>query len=215
MHVDIWSDIVCPWCYVGKRRLESALAAFEDPDGVEVVHHSFQLDPSAARDRTSSRRERLMKKYGLTPEQMDESDTRMAEIAAAEGLAYHLEGVVSGNTRDAHQLVHFARAHAREDAMIERLYRAYFTEQRSVFERDSLVGLAHDVGLDAGAAADVLRERRYESAVEEDIDAARRLGITGVPFFVIDGKYGVSGAQQPAVFLEAFARAAAAVPDRH
>jgi len=208
MRVDVWSDIVCPWCYVGKRRFESALAAFAAGDAVEVVHHSFQLDPFAPRDRTSSRRERLMKKYALTPAQMDAMDARMTQLAAEEGLDYHLEGTVSGNTRDAHQLVHLAQEHGVQDAMIERLYRAYFTEQRSVFDPDSLVGLAQDVGLDRDDARGALREGRYDPAVDEDIDLARRIGITGVPFFVIDGKYGVSGAQQPSVFLEALGRSA-------
>jgi predicted DsbA family dithiol-disulfide isomerase len=208
VRVDIWSDIVCPWCYVGKRRFESALAAFEDGAGVEILHHSFQLNPSAPRHRTSSRREMLMKKYGLTPAQMEATDARMTQVAAEEGLDYHLEDTVTGNTRDAHQLVHLAREHGRQDEMIERLYRAYFTERRSVFEPDSLVELARDVGMDADLAGAALREGRYEPAVEEDIDIARRIGVTGVPFFVINGKYGISGAQPPAVFLEALSNSA-------
>jgi predicted DsbA family dithiol-disulfide isomerase len=208
VRVDIWSDIVCPWCYVGKRRFESALAAFEDGAGVEILHHSFQLNPSAPRDRTSSRREMLMNKYGLTPAQMEATDARMTQVAAEEGLDYHLEDTVTGNTRDAHQLVHLAREHGRQDEMVERLYRAYFTERRSVFEPDSLVELARDVGMDADLARGALREGRYEAAVEEDIDIARRIGVTGVPFFVINGKYGISGAQPPAVFLEALSNPA-------
>ena len=216
MRVDIWSDIVCPWCYVGKRRFERALAAYDaggDPeddleDRVAIVHHAFQLNPSAPRDRTSSRREMLMKKYRLTPEQMEETDTRMTRLAAEEGLDYHLELTVTGNTHDAHQLVQFAREQGQQDAMIERLYRAYFTEGRSVFDQDSLVELATDVGFDAVVARDALREGRYDWVVEEDIDLARRIGITGVPFYVFDGKYGLSGAQQSSVFLEALSRAA-------
>src|SRR5215216_2369082 len=149
MRVDIWSDIVCPWCYIGKRRFESALAAYDANGELEIVHHAFQLNPSAPRDRTASRREMLMQKYGLTPEQMVATDARMTQLAAEEGLDYHLEAAVTGNTRDAHQLVQFAREQARQDAMIERLYRAYFSEGRSVFEQDALVGLAVEVGLDA------------------------------------------------------------------
>ena len=116
MRVDIWSDIVCPWCYVGKRHFESALAAFDRADDVDLLHHSFQLDPAAPSDRTSSRRERLMQKYGLTSQQIDATDARMTQIAADEGLDYRLDGTVSGNTRDAHQLVHLAQGHARQDA---------------------------------------------------------------------------------------------------
>ncbi len=207
MRVDIWSDIVCPWCYVGKRRFESALAAYDAGRDVEIVHHAFQLNPSAPRDRTSSRREMLMTKYRLTPEQMAATDARMTQLAAEEGLDYHLEDTVTGNTRDAHRLVHFAREQGRQDAMIERLYRAYFTDGRSVFDQESLVGLAADVGVDADAARDALREGRYDSAVQEDVDLARRIGVTGVPFFVFNGKYGLSGAQPSSVFLEALSRA--------
>ena len=206
MRVDIWSDIVCPWCYVGKRRFETALAAFEG-DAVEVVHHSFQLNPSAPRESTTSRREMLMQKYGLTEARVDALDAQMTETAAAEGLHYRLEGTVTGNTLDAHQLVHLARAHGQQDAMIERLYRAYFSEGRSVFEAGSLVELAGEVGLDRETARTSLREGRYVAAVREDIEMARRIGISGVPFFVIDGRYGISGAQPPATFLEAFATA--------
>jgi len=206
MRVDIWSDIVCPWCYIGKRRFESALAAYDANGELEIVHHAFQLNPSAPRDRTASRREMLMQKYGLTPEQMVATDARMTQLAAEEGLDYHLEAAVTGNTRDAHQLVQFAREQARQDAMIERLYRAYFSEGRSVFEQDSLVDLAVDVGLDAEAVRKALREGRYDSAVQEDVDLARRIGITGVPFVVFNGKYGLSGAQPSSVFLEALSR---------
>src|SRR5919201_1933487 len=134
MRVDIWSDLVCPWCYVGKRRFEKALARYEHRDDVQIVHRSFQLNPAAPRDGTSSRREMLAQKYRLTPEQVVEMDARMTQTAAAEGLEYHLEGTTTGNTFDAHQLVHLAAAHGVQDAVIERLYRAYFTEQRSIFD---------------------------------------------------------------------------------
>jgi predicted DsbA family dithiol-disulfide isomerase len=212
MRVDIWSDIVCPWCYVGKRRFESALAAFTAGADVEILHRSFQLNPSAPRGQTSSRREMLMKKYRLTPEQMAATDARMTQLAAEEGLDYHLEATVTGNTRDAHQLVHLAREVARQDAMIERLYRAYFSEGRSVFDLESLAELATEVGLDADTARAALREGRYELAVQEDLDVARRIGVTGVPFFVFNGKYGLSGAQPSSVFLEALSKAAEESP---
>lgn len=208
MRVDIWSDIVCPWCYVGKRRFEAALAAY-GADGVEVVHHSFQLNPAAPRETTTSRREMLMQKYGLTEARADALDAQMTQIAAEEGLTYRLEATVTGNTLDAHQLVHLAREHGHQDAMLERLYRAYFSEGRSVFDRASLVELAHDAGLDRDTARVVLAEERYVPAVRDDIDMAQRLGISGVPFFVIDGRYGISGAQPSTTFLEAFTAATA------
>jgi predicted DsbA family dithiol-disulfide isomerase len=203
MRVDIWSDLVCPWCYVGKRRFETALASFDQAEAVQVVHHSFQLNPAAPRDHQTNRREMLMRKYRLTPQQVDEMDARMTQVAAAEGLDYRLDGTVSGNTADAHQLVHLAHAHGLQDAMVERLYRAYFVEQRSIFERDSLAVLAGEAGLDPPDAAAALRDGRFAAAVDQDLEAARRLGITGVPFFVIDERVGVSGAQAPGVFLEA------------
>jgi predicted DsbA family dithiol-disulfide isomerase len=208
MRVDVWSDIVCPWCYVGKRRFEKALTRFDGRADVQIVHHSFQLNPSAPHDQTSNRREMLMRKYRLTPAQVEEMDARMTHTAAAEGLDYHLDGTVTGNTFDAHQLVHLAHDRGMQDAMIERLYRAYFTEQRSIFDEESLVELASDAALNPDDARAVLRERRYADAVQSDIDSARRLGATGVPFFVIDEHYGVAGAQASDVFLEVLRTAA-------
>jgi len=207
MRVDIWSDIVCPWCYVGKRRFETALARFDDRDEVHVVHHAFQLNPAAARDQTSNRREMLMRKYRLSSAQAIEMDVRMTETAAVEGLEFHLEGTLTGNTFDAHQLVHLGLERGLQDAVIERLFRAYFTEQRSVFDPASLVDLGADAGLDDGEAAATLRENRFADAVTTDIDIARRLGVTGVPFFVFDERYAVSGAQPSNVFLDVFERA--------
>jgi predicted DsbA family dithiol-disulfide isomerase len=209
MRIDIWSDIVCPWCYVGKRRFETALASF-DAAPVEVVHRSFQLNPDAPRDRTTSRREMLMRKYRLTEARLDDMDAQMTQLAAEEGLQYRLDGTVTGNTLDAHQLVHLAREQELQDAMIERLYRAYFSEGRSVFEPESLVELAQDIGVEGDTARAVLTEGRYLSAVRDDIEQARRLGIAGVPFFVIDGRYGISGAQSSATFLDALTTAAGA-----
>jgi len=203
MRIDIWSDIVCPWCYVGKRRFEKALARYDNRDDVQIVHRSFQLNPAVPRDRTSSRREMLMHKYRLSPEQVVEMDARMTQTAADEGLDFNLEGTLTGNTFDAHQLVHLGQAHGLQDVVVERLFRAYFTEQRSVFDQASLVDLAVEAGLDRDEAAAALRDNRYADAVNADVDLARRLGATGVPLFVIDGRYGISGAQAPDVFLDA------------
>jgi predicted DsbA family dithiol-disulfide isomerase len=208
MRVDIWSDLVCPWCYVGKRRFENALARFDDE--VQIVHRSFQLNPAAPSDHISSRREMLMEKYRLSPAQAMQMDARMTQTAAAEGLEFHLEGTVTGNTFDAHQLMHLAYARGVQDEVIERFYRAYFTEQRSLFAQDSLVALATEAGLTRDEAAATLVDNRYAEAVKEDIEIARQLGVTGVPFFVIDDRYGMSGAQAPETFLEVLQQAAAA-----
>jgi predicted DsbA family dithiol-disulfide isomerase len=208
MNVNIWSDIVCPWCYLGKRRFEHALALFDHRDEVHVTHRSFQLDPSRPRHETTNRRAMLKAKYQLTDDKVLEMDARMERLAEIEGLKYHLtDSGLTGNTLDAHQLLQLAKERDVQDAVIERLYRAYFTEQRSVFEPDSLVALAGEAGLDAAEARDVLERDAYVTAVEADVSEARSLGVSGVPFFVIDGRYGVSGAQATEVFEQALARA--------
>jgi len=207
MQVDIWSDIVCPWCYVGKRRFETALASFDAADAVTVVYRSFQLNPAASTGETSDRREMLRRKYRLSDEQVEAMDARMTAVAAEEGLAFRLDLAGTGNTFDAHQLLHLAREHGRQEMAVDRLYRAYFSEGRSVFDRESLVALAQEAGLDSNDAADALDTRRYAAQVEGDIRTAQQLGATGVPFFVIDGRYGVSGAQSPQVFLEVLEKA--------
>ena len=206
MQVDIWSDIVCPWCYLGKRRFERALDGFERRDEVRVIHRSFQLDPAKPRGTTSSRRAMLMSKYRLSDDQVRTMDARMEQTAAADGLEYHLtDAGLTGNTLDAHQLVHLANSLGRADAMIERLYRAYFTEQRSVFDHASLVDLAAEAGVGADEARQALERDLFVDAVTRDLNEARSLGITGVPFFVFDGRFGVSGAQAFEVFTQALA----------
>jgi predicted DsbA family dithiol-disulfide isomerase len=207
MDVHIWSDIVCPWCYLGKRRFEHALALFDHRDAVQITHRSFQLDPSRPRHETTNRRAMLKAKYQLSDAKVQEMDTRMEGLADIEGLEYHLtEAGLTGNTLDAHQLLQLGKDRGIQDAVIERLYRAYFTEQRSVFERDSLVALAGEAGLDQAEARHVLDRDAYVDAVAVDVREARSLGVSGVPFFVI-GRYGVSGAQATEVFGEALARA--------
>jgi predicted DsbA family dithiol-disulfide isomerase len=209
MQVDIWSDIVCPWCYLGKRRFEKALDAFEGRDDVRISHRSFQLDPARAKGETSSRRAMLRSKYRLSDEQVRAMDQKMEQTAAAEGLEYHLTDVgLTGNTLDAHQLVHLAASHDREDEMIERLYKAYFTEQRSIFDLESLLALAVEERLDAAEVRDALEGGLYVDAVRRDLNEARSLGVTGVPFFVVDGRYGISGAQATDVFSRALTMAA-------
>jgi predicted DsbA family dithiol-disulfide isomerase len=208
MRVDIWSDVVCPWCYLGKRRFDEALESFDYHAEVQVAHRSFQLDPARPRYQTSSRREMLMAKYHLSTAQVSAMDEQMERTAAADGLEYHLTAAgQSGNTLDAHQLVHLASDRGLAEPMLERLYRAYFTEQRSVFDRDTLVELAADAGLDQADARQALAAELYADAVAADLTDARTLGISGVPFVVIDGRYGISGAQSIEVFGQALQRA--------
>ncbi len=207
MKVEIWSDIVCPWCYIGKRRFERALDAFPHRDAVEVEHRSFQLNPAAERGATGSRTDMLKQKYRLSDDEIATMDERMERLAAEEGLAYNLHATVTGNTLDAHRLVHLARLAGLGDAMVERLYRAYFTESRSIFDEDSLVALGVEVGLDAGVVRDALSSAAHAEAVAEDSRKAAAVGATGVPFFVVDGRYGISGAQSSDVFSDALAQA--------
>ena len=208
MDIHIWSDIVCPWCYLGKRRFEHALALFDHRDEVRVTHRSFQLDPSRPRHQTANRREMLKTKYQLSDQQVRDMDARMEHLADIEGLEYHLtDAGLTGNTLDAHQLLQLGKTRGIQDAVIERLYRAYFTEQRSVFERHSLVALAGEAGLVQAEARDVLERDAYAEAVANDVREARSLGVTGVPFFVLGGRYGVSGAQSTDVFTEALTKA--------
>jgi predicted DsbA family dithiol-disulfide isomerase len=207
LSVEIWSDVVCPWCYIGKRRFEAALARFEHRDEVEVTWHSFELDPSAPATRTGPRVEMLAAKYGMSVEQAQAMHDQMTETAAAEGLAFAFDDAKDGNTFDAHRLIHLAAEHGLQDAAKERLMRAYFTEGEPIGDRETLIRLAAEIGLDAGQAREALEGDAHADAVRADEDLARRLGISGVPFFVLDRRYGVSGAQPADLLLQALERA--------
>ena len=207
MQVEVWSDVVCPWCYIGKRKLETALSRFAHADQVEVVWRSFQLDPSVPEGHTEPTLPALAAKYGRSVEEMAQMQRRVEDVAAGEGLEYHLAEGVSGNTLLAHQLLHLAAEHGLGAAMKERLLHAYFTEQRSVFDVDALVPLAVEVGLAEDEVRAALGDRRYLPAVREDIETARALGATGVPFFVVDRTYGAAGAQPAEVLLQLLERA--------
>lgn len=206
VQVEIWSDVVCPWCYLGKRRFERALAAFPHRDRVAVVYRSFELDPSAARGVTTPTVELLAGRYGMTMQQAEEAQLQMEQRAAADGLTFHMGGLRSGNTGDAHRLLQFAKQRDRQPELVERLHRAYFCEQASVFEHDSLIHLAVDVGLDRDEVSAVLAGDAYRDAVNADEAMARSLGATGVPFFVIDRRYGISGAQSAQTIAEVLER---------
>jgi predicted DsbA family dithiol-disulfide isomerase len=207
MQVEIWSDVVCPWCYIGKRRLESALEQFPHRDQVEIVWRSFQLDPSIPEGETHATLPALAAKYGRSVEEMGANMAHVEELAAGEGLQYHLADGVSGNTLRAHELLHLAAERDLGPQMKERLLHAYFEEQRSVFDVDSLVPLAVEVGLDEGEVREALADRRYLAAVHQDAATAQALGATGVPFFVVDRKYGAAGAQPAELLLQILERA--------
>jgi predicted DsbA family dithiol-disulfide isomerase len=207
--IEIWSDIVCPWCYIGKRRFERGLRMAALNDDVEVVHRAFQLNPAMPAGEVRDHHDNLMAKYGLSDDQATAMQQRMERTAAAEGLELHLVGGVTGNTFAAHRLVHHGRANGREAAVLERLYRAHFTEQRSIFDEASLTALAVESGLDEAAARAALGGGAFTEGVNAELREARGLGISGVPYFVIDRRFAVSGAQPPELFAEALQRAQA------
>jgi predicted DsbA family dithiol-disulfide isomerase len=207
MQVEIWSDVVCPWCYVGKRRFEQALARFPHADDVEVIYRSFELDPGAARSRTGTHDEHLARKYGLTVERARELNQQMTATAAAEGLEFRFDRMRGGNTFDAHRLLHLALERGVQLDLKERLLRATFTDGRPVADHDALARVAVDAGLDEGEVRQVLASDGYADAVRADEQQAAAYGITGVPFFVVDGKYGVSGAQPADLLLQVLERA--------
>ena len=210
MQVEIWSDIVCPWCYLGKRNFEQALEQFGHRDEVDVVYRSFELDPAAPADATTPTVELLATKYRMTPEQAQAAQQQMEQRATQAGLTFRMSDLRSGNTRNAHRLLQLARERGRQPELVERLHRAYFTEQDSVFDRAALTRLAAEAGLDPVEVEAVLDSDQYGAEVTADEQTATALGATGVPFFVIDRRYGISGAQPPEVIGQALSQAWAA-----
>lgn len=202
MDVEIWSDIACPWCYVGKRRFEAALDRFEHRDEVRVTWRSFELDPSAPPERTGDRAARLAEKYGISLEEARASERRLTEIAAGEGLAFRFDIARSGLTFDGHRIIHLAAEHGLQDPTKERLLRAYFTEGELVADHDTLVRLAREVGVPEAQARATVSGDRFADAVRDDELTAQRLGITAVPTFVVDRALGASGAHPPEQLLE-------------
>ena len=200
--VEIWSDVVCPWCYIGKRRFEQALAGFHHRDEVEVVWRAFELDPSAPAERTGGYAENLAGKYGVPLAQAEQMIDTMTATAAQDGLDFDFGTARPGNTFDAHRLLHLAAERGVQDAVKERLLRATFTEGEPVGDSETLVRLVTDAGLDADEARAVLASDRYAAEVRGDEQQARAYGISGVPFFVVDGRYGVSGAQPAEMIAE-------------
>jgi predicted DsbA family dithiol-disulfide isomerase len=208
MRVEIWSDVICPWCYIGKRRFEQALALFEGRDDVEVEWRSFELDPSSPAT-PQPLTDRLAQKFNVSPDEAVAMNERMTETASGVGLQFRLDIARSGNTFDAHRLIHLAAAHGLQGQMKEALMEGYFSEGRAISDRDTLVELAARAGLDADEARAMLESDRFAAEVREDEQLAAGFGIGGVPFFVVDRHYGISGAQSAEVMLETLQQAAA------
>ena len=203
--IDVWSDIACPWCYIGKRNLENGLAEVSaDPDGprVEVTYHSFELSPDTPVDFEGDEVSYLADHKGIPREQAREMIDRVTDVAAAAGLTYRYDLLQHTHTVKAHELLHHAKQNGKQLEMEERLMSAYFTEGKHVGRIDDLVALAAEVGLDADETRAALESEKYLADVRADQDQARNYGINGVPFFVIDGKYGISGAQPADAFAQ-------------
>lgn len=209
--IDIWSDVACPWCYIGKRRLEAGLEAFAtDPaePPVEVEYHSFELSPDTPVDFAGSEVDFLMGHKGLAEPVVRQMIDRVVSLAAEVGLAYDYDALQHTNTVRAHQLLHHAKAHGKQLEMKERLLAAYFVEGRHIGLIPDLAGLAAEVGLDPDEAARALEQGTYIRAVDDDKRQAASYGIGGVPFYVVDQKFGISGAQEPDTFAEVLRTAA-------
>ncbi len=201
--IDIWSDIACPWCYIGKRNLEKGLEAVagdDDAPQVNITFHSFELSPDTPVDFDGDEIDFLSGHKGMPRDQVEQMLSHVTGVAENAGLQYRFDLLQHTNTVKAHELLHFAKEQGRQHEMEERLMSAYFTEGKHVGRIDDLVALADEVGLDADAAREALDSERYLPAVRQDQAQARAYGIQGVPFFVIDGQYGISGAQPPAAF---------------
>ncbi len=211
LKVDIWSDIACPWCYVGKRRFAEGVRRYEAAGGerpIEVEYHSYELSPGTPVDYEGSHVDFLANHLGVGSKQAEQMLTQMTDLAATEGLDFDYDTLKSTKTLKAHELLHLAKAHGLQGEMKERLMKAYFVEGRHVGRIDELADLAVEVGLDRDEVLSVLNAGTYANDVRADIDQAQAYGINGVPFYVIDGKYGVSGAQDPSIFANALEQAA-------
>jgi len=201
VHVEIWSDIACPWCFIGKRRFEHALAQFEHSGDVEVTWRSFELDPTAPHEYKGELAAHLAEKYGMTLAEARERQQHLVDLAAGEGEAFRFDLARRASTFDAHRIVHLAEAHGAQDAMKERLLRAYFTEGELISDHETLVALAVEVGLPEAEVRETLAGGRYAEAVRDDERTAQVLGINSVPTFVVDRALAASGAHPPEALL--------------
>jgi predicted DsbA family dithiol-disulfide isomerase len=212
VHVEIWSDIACPWCYVGKRRFEAALAAYEHREEVQVTWRSFELDPSAPREREHDGATHLALKYGTSRDEALAMQRRMTQAGAGDGLELRFDIARGGNTFDAHRLLHLAAAHGMQATVKERLMRAYLTEGQLISDHAVLERLGIEAGLPADEVRDTLASDRFAAEVREDERTAGRIGIQAVPYFVVDRAVGASGAHPPEALLELLRQARAKNP---
>ena len=209
MKVEIWSDVMCPFCYIGKRKFERALAQFPERESIEIEWKSFQLNPGMKTEPGKNINEYLAEVKGWSVEEAKKMNDRVSQIASAVGITFNFDQAIVANSFDAHRLSHMAKKHGLQDQMEERLFAAYFTEGKNTADHDTLVALGAEVGLDAAEVASMLKSQDYANDVRFDVHEATQFGIRGVPFFVLARKFGVSGAQEPEAFLEALTAAVA------
>lgn len=202
MKIEIWSDVVCPFCYIGKRKMEKALAKFQHKNSIEIEWKSFQLNPDQKTNPAVNTIEHLANSKGWSMEQTREITANVVEMAKAEGLTFDYEKAVVANTRNAHRLIHLAKESGRGDAMKERLLSAYFSEGKNVDDFDTLVELGKEISLEESQIREMLNSEKFDQAVDQDVYESRQIGVRGVPFFVLDRKYGISGAQPDEVFTQ-------------
>lgn len=207
MNVEIWSDVMCPFCYIGKRKFEKALEQFPHKNDITIIWKSFQLDPTTVTDPGLNTIETLAKKKGWSKEQANETVTHVTNIAKQVGLDFHFEKAVVANSFDAHRLSHLAKKHGKQNELEEKLFAAYFTEGKNTADYDTLLQIGTEIGLDVKEIEDVLKSDRYANEVQLDTKQAQQIGVSGVPFFVLDNKYAISGAQEPDTFLQALKKA--------
>ena len=207
MKIDIWSDIMCPFCYIGKRKLETALQQFDHKDKVEITWHSFQLDAAMQPQPGKDIHTYLAERKGQSREWSVRVHNQMTDMAKKEGLEYNFDKAVIANSFDAHRLIQLAKTHGKGDVAEEMLFKAYFTDGRNISNHNTLLQIGIELGLSAIEVGEMLSTDSYAEVVNDDIERARALGINGVPFFVIDGKYGISGAQPAEVFLNGLQQA--------
>ncbi|MBO0993943.1 DsbA family oxidoreductase [Bacillus sp. SD088] len=204
MKIEVWSDFVCPFCYIGKRRLEQALEQFPHQDEVEVEFHSFELDPTTAKDQEKTIHESLATKYGVNVDEAKKMNEGVGEQAKSVGLNFHFDTMVPTNTFDAHRLAHFAKTKAKDKEITERLLQGYFSEGKRLSDYEVLADLAVEVGLDRNEVLQILQnETAYADEVRYDENTAQQIGVRGVPFFVVNQKYAISGAQPVETFVGA------------
>lgn len=207
MIIDVWSDVVCPWCFIGRRRLEKAIAALGPATDITVRHRAFQLNPAA--QEVVSTKKHLAEKYQMGQAQVEQMQAQVCAIADGEGLCYNLDETLSGNTKNAHRLLLWANQFGKQDELLEVMYSTYFEKSGSLFDQESLMALVDQVGLSVDDATQMLSSNEYDQQVEQDQQIAHQLGANGVPFYVIDMKFGISGAQPQEVFNETLSKALA------